>query len=138
MPSAATIRGSIRTYSDEIRDLIPVYMEQVVGCLSAAYDVDAKINFTRGHAPVINDGIMIDRAERAAEDVGNVIFLERPSMGSDDFSFISSRVPSCYVRLGCTAPTQREVHPLHSEYFNLDEDCIQIGIDFLTNFALQF
>lgn len=137
MPSTATIRGSIRTYSDEVRELIPVYIEQIVGCMSAAYDIDSKVKFTRGNAPVINDDIMIDRAAKATIDVGHVIYQPRPSMGSDDFSAYSSRVPSCYVRIGCAPPGQREPHSLHSEYFDIDENCIQVGIDFLTNFAMQ-
>ncbi|GHV18490.1 peptidase M20 [Clostridia bacterium] len=138
MPSTAAIRGTIRTYSEDIRDVIPVYMEQIVGCIAAAYDVEHEFRLKKGHPPVVNDIGMVKKAQDAAEGVAQVNWLERPSMTSDDFAYYAHRVPACYIGLGCGNVAKGITHPLHSEYFDLDEDCIQVGVNFLTNFALTF
>ncbi|MDR1101644.1 MAG: amidohydrolase [Clostridiales bacterium] len=138
MPSTATIRGTIRTYSDGVRDLAPVYIEQIVGCMAAAYDIEYEIRHLKGNPPVINDAAMVDKAGEAAEGIANVEWSGRPGIISDDFAYFAQKVPSCYVDLGCANAAKGIIHPIHSEFFDIDESCMKIGADFLTNFALKY
>lgn len=137
-PSFGTIRGNIQTFDAEIRSLTPVYIKQVIGCIVAAFDVEYEFKLFEGAPSVYNNEILSDKVSNVAKDIGNLIPLKGEKMHGDNFSYISERIPSCLFEIGCTAPTQKEKYPLNSEYFNLDENCMQTGIDLLSNIALQF
>jgi metal-dependent amidase/aminoacylase/carboxypeptidase family protein len=59
-------------------------------------------------------------------------------MMSEDFAFFAKKVPSAFVWLGCRNEGKGIVHPLHNEKFDIDEDCLQVGIDLLTKIAMEF
>jgi amidohydrolase/hippurate hydrolase len=78
MPSEATIRGTIRSFADDIRELAPVYIEQIVGCLAAAYDIEFEFNRIKMHAPVVNNSEMVDKVAGNAENIAKVMWNEKP------------------------------------------------------------
>ena len=49
-------------------------------------------------------------------------------MGGEDFSFFSDCVPGAFFHLGCVNASQMPAPPLHSRDFDLDEDCLTIGV----------
>ena len=72
----------------------------------------------------------------AIETIGgeNVIQLERPLMGSEDFAFFLEMVPGAIFRLGVgNAPGQ----VLHNPLFNFPDEALPVGIATMTAFALE-
>jgi len=138
MPSKGIIRGMIQTYDENIRALSPVYIEQIAGCLAAAYEVDYEFKLIEGAPPVFNNEIITDKLCEVAEKNGKLIPLRDKKMGSDDFSYFSTSVRGCYFEIGCGSKAKGITAPLNSEYFNIDEDAMQVGIDVLREFALGF
>ena len=59
-------------------------------------------------------------------------------MSDEDFAYFAERVPSTLFRLGCGNIEKGIVYPLHSSKFDVDEDCIQIGAEILSQFAVDF
>ena len=138
MPSKGIIRGMIQTYDENIRALSPVYIEQIAGCLAAAYEVDYDFKLIEGAPPVYNNEIIAEKLCEVAEKSGRLINLTDQKMGSDDFAYFSGHLRGCYFEIGCGSKAKSITAPLNSEYFNIDEDAMQVGIDVLRDFALGF
>ena len=54
---------------------------------------------------------------------------------SEDFSFISERVPGCQLLIGSAKPGRKD--QLHNGYFDPDERCIGIGAAAIARVALD-
>ena len=60
-------------------------------------------------------------------DDEQVIMMDAPSMGADDFAYFSNAAKGCYFNIGTTAPGQPP-QMLHSEFFAPHEDCMLTGL----------
>jgi amidohydrolase len=58
-------------------------------------------------------------------------------MGSDDFAYLSQRVPGVYFNLGVKPPGGRD-RSLHAPDFDLDEGALEIGAEVLARSTLAF
>lgn len=68
----------------------------------------------------------------------NVIRLQTPFMGGEDFSYVANKVPASYFYVGCRNEEKGYIHPWHSANFNLDEDCLPLGVSVFAEAALRF
>jgi amidohydrolase len=141
IPDSVCIKGTIRSFDEEIRNFITGNMEEIlkeeVQKAGAAY----KFQASNGYPPVINDDILVDIFKNSSEKIitaKNIITSHEPSMLAEDFSYYSMLVPGTYFHLGCRNQTCSEVINLHSSKFNLDEDCIKIGVELMSQFALDY
>jgi metal-dependent amidase/aminoacylase/carboxypeptidase family protein len=58
----------------------------------------------------------------------NIKMLESPSMGVESFAYFSMERPSAFYYLGCGNESKGIVHPAHGSLFDIDEDCLPIGV----------
>ena len=49
------------------------------------------------------------------------------TLGAEDMGIILDRIPGCYIQLGAAADPSR-AEPLHSPRFELDENCLPVGV----------
>ena len=63
-------------------------------------------------------------------DEKNIVYLENPSLGAEDFAFFLQDVPGTMFRLGVAG--DQGCAPLHSGYFALDERSLELGIKILS------
>ncbi len=56
--------------------------------------------------------------------------LERPFMGSEDFSYMLKEVPGCYFFLGARVTGAEK--PVHHPGYNFNDDLLPIGAAFWT------
>ena len=54
--------------------------------------------------------------------------MEAPDMGTEDFSFFAQERPSCFWHLGCGIPGRKVNYDIHNPAFELDENCLPIGV----------
>ncbi|MBI3524127.1 MAG: amidohydrolase [Betaproteobacteria bacterium] len=103
IPAQAVIRGTVRTYSIEVLDLIENNMRRIATKLSEAYGATGELDFVRCYPPLINwpkeTGFAADVAENAfgAAQVDRAI---PPFTASEDFSFFLEKVPGTYFFIG--------------------------------------
>ena len=69
-------------------------------------------------------------------DEENIVYLENPSLGAEDFAFFLQDVPGTMFRLGVAG--DKGCAPLHSGYFSLDERSLELGIKILSHTILMF
>ena len=60
----------------------------------------------------------------------NVIELQKPSLGAEDFAEFLKEIPGAMFRLGVS--NSNRCYPLHSSKFDPDERAIAVGIKVLT------
>jgi len=101
---------------------------------------DYRYTYLRGNPPVINDGRLtgiVSRIGRQLLDAGHVV--EAPmTTGGEDFSWYSSAKPGTFVRLGVRNPDWKNIRPLHTATFDIDENALAIGAALLAESALRW
>ncbi len=51
-----------------------------------------------------------------------------PQMGAEDFSYYQKEMPGVFFFLGVRNEAQKITAMVHTEYFDLDEDTLQLGV----------
>ena len=99
---------------------------------------DANVIF-REITPPVNNNSEINRVLRDSgiKVLGqdNVIELQKPSLGAEDFAEFLNEIPGAMFRLGVSSPYG--CAPLHSSKFDPDERAISIGIKVITESILK-
>jgi len=61
-----------------------------------------------------------------------------PIMGSEDFSYFTLERPSAIMRLGCSNSEKGLARSLHSPYFDLDEQVLEVGVAIFTEAIVRY
>ena len=131
IPNEALLNGTVRTFTEETRDLIIKRMGELAQSLETAFGVETTFDFQPGVPACHNDPEVSELLYRAAVKVvgeKNVHWLE-PQTGGEDFSLFSQLVPASLMRLGCANRAKGITAPGHSPYFDLDEAALPVGVD---------
>ena len=103
VPSKATLVGTVRSFSAEVRDLVEKRLHEVCSGVALGLGASAHVNYERIYPATINT----DAEARFAADVAQKLVghehVDRhmdPSMGAEDFSFMLQAKPGAYLRLG--------------------------------------
>jgi amidohydrolase len=130
------IRGTVRTFDDNVRDSILRKIEQVV-----KYTVEALGGDDSGYTLKIHGGgfpATVNSAEQAvyaAEAAVATVGTDRvtsdvpKTMGAEDFSFMLKKRPGCYVWIGGGYGKPMVHHP---EY-DADNQIMPVGVQFFSN-----
>ncbi len=135
----AHMRGTIRAFKVEISNLIWNRIEQIAQSL--ARETGAKI---KTHGPlksvcVYNNPYLCELVKESMKKVAgeeNVI-TTKPSMGSEDFSRYSEKIPGVFFRLGVGNKETGCTTPVHNEYFKMDDSRLGIGAETFIQFVLD-
>ncbi|HOV27229.1 MAG TPA: M20 family metallopeptidase [Pseudobacteroides sp.] len=141
IPNSVTIKGTIRTFDTGICKFIKDSMEEILREETQKAGATYKFQANDGYPPVINDDALVDLFISSAEKIitsKNIIKNAEPSMLAEDFSYYSRQVPGTYFHLGCANRMNGQVYNLHSSKFNLDENCIKIGVELMSQFAVDY
>jgi hippurate hydrolase len=135
VPDSAEIRGTVRTFSLEVLDLIEARMREIAHGLAATFGATCDFEFTRVYPPTVNHAAETEFVRRTlAQVVGeaNVVPFE-PTMGAEDFSFFLQEKPGCYFTFGNGDGTHREgghgLGPcmLHNPSYDFNDELIPVG-----------
>ena len=132
IPEDSEFTGTLRTFNDEARQFTLDRMQQVAQSIANAYRCQLTFDRPRGIPPLINDPEFSQQLHTWLQETIGQEGVDIPpmsytkSMGSEDFSFISSRVPSCSFSVGSTSH-QEQVYPLHHPKIIFDEDGLAAG-----------
>ena len=104
-----------------------------------ALGAEAKVIYERIYPATINHPEQARfAADTAAELVGedNVVRDLEPSMGAEDFAYMTQQCDGAMFRLGVKPPGAAPRH-LHTADFNLDEDALPLGAAMLAATAMR-
>ena len=76
------------------------------------------------------------KAAQAVAGIDNVELNGEPWMASEDFADFLKVVPGCFVLLGSGQEDSNNI-PLHSPFYDFNDDILTIGTEFWTEFVAQ-
>lgn len=134
----AVLEGCNRTFSQEIREKLPVWMENMVKGYCHAYGCEYTFDYTYVCAVTDNDPAVTEKVRKSVvealgEDCIQPIGLQ---MGSEDFSYYQMEAPGTFLFLGVGNPEKGCTYSLHSDRFKLDEDAFPYGVTCYVQSAL--
>ncbi len=102
IPDSCELRGTVRTFTLEVLDLIEQRMREITQHLCAAFGLSHEFEFLRKYPPVINTAQEVQFARQVmAGLVGEQqVLTQEPTMGAEDFSFMLQEKPGAYCFIG--------------------------------------
>ncbi|WP_173790643.1 M20 metallopeptidase family protein [Desulfurobacterium indicum] len=141
IPDTVEMAGTIRTLNEDVRKKIPLWIEEALRGITSAYGGSYEFDYEEGTPPLINDKKVTEFAMNSLKELlgeGNVLYLEKPSMGGEDFAEYLKFVPGTYFRLGTGNREKGTTYPLHNPRFDIDEDALPVGTAVLSFLAFKW
>ncbi len=136
IPDTATFSGTVRTFSMELMEKIEARVTAAAQSVAQAQGAQAEVSFRVLFHPVLNEA----GATAFAGDVcaglvggGNVIHKGAPGTGSEDFSFMTEKVPGCYVIIG----NGESSSSLHNPNYDFNDAALVYGGSFFARVVEQ-
>jgi amidohydrolase len=131
--------GTVRCLDLEVHDRLPGWIEDTVHALCRGHGGEARVHYRCISPPVHNDPLLTRLVADAATDLlgpDQVEWLEQPSLGAEDFAQLLEGNRGTMFRLGVAGP--EGCTPLHSNTFDPDEHCLEVGVRVLTLSLLRW
>lgn len=138
IPRTCTMKGTVRTFDEGVRDAMPAQIERVLRACCDASGAQYAYDYARVFPVTANDAAQTAYARALASAlIGEERTFEADRvMGSEDFSFFAQRVPACYFTLGVRGGAS-SAHPHHSSSFDIDERALAVGVRMMAALALD-
>jgi hippurate hydrolase len=138
IPQEATLRGTIRSFAPEVRDLLERRIREIAGSVAEAHQVSAAVTYTRGYPPTVNSEAEAELAAAAAAEVvgdGRVDRAVAPAMSAEDFAYMLERKPGAYIFMGVG---QDDATPmLHSPNYDFNDEALPYGASYWARLVEQ-
>ena len=125
------ITGTLRALDDETRKYTKERISSIVHNVAGAFGGEGTTSFYDGYQALINDDEVVDIIkENAVKLLGkeNVQFKEFPSLGAEDFSYFVNAAKGAFFHLGCGNSEKGITSPIHTENFDIEEECLKVGV----------
>ncbi|CAN7516282.1 M20 aminoacylase family protein [Neorhizobium tomejilense] len=135
IPDQATLWGTVRTLSEENRDLAENRIRQIVEGIVSAHGAEAEIDYYRQCPVTFNHDLETDHAIGVATEVvgaANVDTNVDPTMAGEDFAFMLKRRPGAFIFIG-----NGDTAALHNPHYDFDDEAISYGISYWVRLAEQ-
>ncbi len=150
VPDTCEIRGTVRTFTHEVLDLIERRMGEISQHTAAAFGATAAFQFHRNYPPTINHDREVDFLREVMREVaGPDQTLDfDPTMGAEDFSFFLQHKPGAYFMIGNGDGAHRADYAghdhslgpctLHNPNYDFNDRLIPIGGQLWVRLAERF
>ncbi len=143
IPDSCELRGTVRTFTLDVLDLIERRMRELTQHLCAAFGLSNEFEFKRNYPPVINTEHEVGFARKVmAELVGeSQVLKQEPTMGAEDFSFMLQEKPGAYCFIGNGDGAHRTLGHgegpcmLHNPSYDFNDDLIPLGASYWVQLA---
>ena len=129
IPERAVLEGTLRTFKPEIRSRLIQRIDDIVHSVANTYRTEAKIEVLSDVPPVtccpkMNQELLSSILEMD-EQIKTLPYYH--VMGSEDFAFISEKVPSSYFGLGAGIKDQSKWFSQHNPKVRFADECLALG-----------
>lgn len=141
IPEQVTFGGIIRTMTTENREYVKKRLKEIVSGISSTLRGSYEINIEESYPCLYNNDNMVDILINSASSIlskDNILLLKNPSMGVESFAYFSLEKPSVFYFLGSRNEERGIINPAHGSLFDIDEDCLPIGVAIQCNTAMEF
>jgi amidohydrolase len=141
IPDRVEMRGTIRTFNEEMRDDIHERVTTLAEAVSRGSRAGCKVCIEKNYPVTVNDPVLTEAMVPTLKRVaGDGLTLVPKVTGSEDFSFFQRVVPGLFIFLGVTPKgvDPRKVAPNHSPRFYADEAGLLLGVRALSHLACDY
>lgn len=139
IPNEVRLEGTFRTMNEEWRfkahHLIKKMAESIAESMGGVCDVVIDV----GYPVLVNDDVLTQKVRTYAEEYlgpENVVELP-PRMTAEDFAYYSQHLPACFYRLGTGNKAKGITSPIHTNTFDIDEQCLEQSIGLMAWLAVK-
>jgi len=139
IPGSASLAGSIRTASVAQMERVPDLIREIADSATTTWGGHYELDFRRGADPVHNDPALVHRVRNLVTELLGAEYnrwVDKPSMGGEDFSRYLEHAPGLMARLGSTADGD-QARDLHTNSFDIDEDAMWRGVAVMAGTAVE-
>jgi len=128
IPQTAQLRGTARSLTPEVRDLLEKRIPEIVEGTAKLYGAKAAVRYRRGYPVLKNHDAQTDFAAKVAGEVAGkdkVDSAMAPLMGAEDFSYMLNARPGAFIFIG-----NGDSAGLHNPGYNFNDDAIPFGTSY--------
>jgi len=128
---SATLSGTIRSYTDPVREAMLRRTEEILAGVCAAFGAAFTFEHDTSCPPLVNDEAATAWVrEEAAAYFGAANIIGAPTMGGEDMGVFLQQRPGCYFWLGARNEAKHIAGRHHDPGFVIDEEALPIGVEF--------
>ena len=135
IPDSVVMSGSLRAMEVSVREKLKQRLGDICKNIARAFGARAEIDFKYGCPPLLSDSGL---SESTYDSLCKVFGKEKVKIssresaggmngGSDDFSYISQRIPSVLVSVCAGSSLDGHIYPLHNPNVTFDLSVLPIG-----------
>ena len=123
IPSKALLKGTIRTFGGEVRDLVLQRVKEIAGGVAQAMGCEAQVKVERLTPPVVNNRALATKLQSLVKRVypEATVDSEEVTMGSEDMAYMMEDIPGCYMFVGSSNPAKGLDASHHNPHYDFDE-----------------
>lgn len=129
IPNEIYLQGTFRTMSEEWRYRAHQIIRDTATSIARGMGGDVELDIKVGYPSLKNDAMITQNAFNNAQAyLGKENVVELPiRMTAEDFAYYSQVTPACFYRLGTGNMTKGITSPVHTNTFDVDERCLEVG-----------
>jgi hippurate hydrolase len=127
IPQTAVLRGTVRTLTAEIRELIERRVKAVVAGVAQMTGAKIDLTWERGYPVTRNHAAQTDFATQVAREVAGDANVHEmsPLMGAEDFAYMLEQRPGAFIFCG-----NGDSAGLHHPAYNFNDEAIVFGTSY--------
>jgi amidohydrolase len=130
VPDKVDLAGTLRCFDETLRTDMQQFIKNTAEKIATENNCTVDVNILIGYPVLINNRDITEQVKKYTNEyLGVENVLELPiRMGSEDFSYFTHHVPSCFYRLGVGNSVKNVTSGLHTPTFNIDEKALAISV----------
>jgi hippurate hydrolase len=133
IPQSVRLRGTARSLTADVRDLLESRLHTVVEMTAAAYGAKATLSYRRDYPVTRNHARETGFAADIASEIVGAAAVDTaiaPVMGGEDFAFMLEQRPGAFIFMG-----NGDSAGLHHPKYDFDDSAIAFGTSFWVRLA---
>ena len=134
IPDNVSIGGTLRSTNKKTRDEMLTKIKKIASNACDINNCKVNLEIRPGYPSTINNIKSAEFASKVFEDtfgIGSLDKIEKPTMTSEDFSYMLQEKPGAYIWLGAGENSEK----LHSVYYDFNDELLPIGATYWSNLA---
>ena len=130
IPAKMVVRGTARSYTPEVRDLLEKRLTELAHASAAAYGCAAEVDYHRRYPPLVTHGAETDvslAAARALVGDGAVHGDGPMQTGAEDFAFMLEARPGGFIMIGNGVNADGSFHNVHTPGYDFNDEILTLG-----------
>jgi amidohydrolase len=126
---SVTMTGTVRTLTKDGPARVKAAMDAMLKGATSSRGASYTLDYVETTPVVFNDPTLVAASLPALRAVaGDGLVAPLPQMVAEDFAFYQQKIPGFYFFLGVANPARNITAMWHTEYFDLDEKALEVGM----------